>query len=37
MYTFIFFILFLINVVNSENIEFISPIFGQNSFTPFPI
>lgn len=32
MYTFIFFILFLINVVNSENIELISPIFGQDNF-----
>lgn len=32
MYTFIFVILLLINVVYSENIELISPIFGQDSF-----
>jgi hypothetical protein len=32
MHSLIFFILFLINVVNSENIELISPIFGQDSF-----
>jgi phosphatidylserine/phosphatidylglycerophosphate/cardiolipin synthase-like enzyme len=32
MHTFVFLILLLINVVYSENIELISPIFGQNSF-----
>ena len=32
MYTFIFLILLLINVVYAENIELISPIFGQDSF-----
>ena len=32
MYTFVFLILLLINVVYAENIELISPIFGQVSF-----
>lgn len=32
MHIIIFFILLLMNVVYSENIELISPIFGQNSF-----
>ena len=32
MYKFIFFILLSINVVYAENIELISPIFGQDSF-----